>query len=381
MTLETSNPAKQPLEFDIKSLKVTHFAPNGSMDFAATLTNPRPRGIVSTKGSLGPWAVEDPGMTPLHGHYSFEHADLGTFKGIEGTLDSTGAYKGVLRRMIVDGTTDTPNFALSNFGTAMPLHTTFHADVDATNGDTWLDPVNATLGNTHFVARGKVVGLRATITGTGAAGDPNQRNPNQAGHMGGHEVVVNVDVPHGNIADFLRLASHNGDPLLTGDLQMRTSVHVPPGHNPVHERMELKGTFHLDNAQFTNPKIQQRIGELSLRGQGKPQEAKSGAVVDVRSSMQGDFTMANGVITLPDLIYTVPGAEIDLAGTYTVDGGGLAFRGTANMQATVSQMVGGWKGLLLKPADRFFKKGGAGTKVGIHVTGTRADPHFGIDLR
>jgi len=33
------------------------------------------------------------------------------------------------------------------------------------------------------------------------------------------------------------------------------------------------------------------------------------------------------------------------------------------MEATVSKMVGGWKGLLLKPADRFFKKNGAGTEV------------------
>jgi hypothetical protein len=145
--------------------------------------------------------------------------------------------------------------------------------------------------------------------------------------------------------------------------------------------MGLKGTFHLDNVQFTSQKIQQRIGELSLRGQGKPQEAKSGAVTDVRSSMQGDFTMADGVVTLPNLVYSVPGAEIDMAGTYTIDGGGLAFRGSANMQATVSHMVGGWRGLLLKPADRFFKKGGAGTKVGVHVTGTRKDPHFGIDLK
>ncbi len=374
LTLESSNPAKQPLEFDIQSLKVTHFAPNGSMDFAATLTNPLPRGTVNTTGSLGPWTVEDPGMTPIQGNYSFDHADLGTFKSIEGTLDSTGNYKGVLRKLAVDGEADTPNFALSNFGTAMPLHTVFHANVDATNGDTWLDPVEATLGHTHFIARGKVVELKPVPAAKGSQGHGNQ------GHPGGHEITLNVDVQHGNIADFLRLATHNGDPMLTGDLQMKTSLNVPPGHNPVHERMELKGTFHLDNAQFTNPKIQQHIAELSMRGQGKPKEAKSGEAAAVRSAMQSDFTMADGVVTLPNLIYTVPGAEIDLAGTYTIDGGGLAFRGSAKTQATVSQMVGGWKGLLLKPADRFFKKEGAGTKVGVHVYGTRTDPHFGIDF-
>ena len=78
--------------------------------------------------------------------------------------------------------------------------------------------------------------------------------------------------------------------------------------------------------------------------------------------------MANGVIALPDLKYTVPGAQISLSGTYSLDGA-LHFDGTARMHATVSQMVGGWKGFLLKPADRFFKKNGAGTLVPIRCEG------------
>ena len=89
--------------------------------------------------------------------------------------------------------------------------------------------------------------------------------------------------------------------------------------------------------------------------------------------------MANGVIALPDLKYTVPGAEISLNGTYGIDGT-LHFDGTARMQATVSQMVGGWKGFLLKPADRFFKKGGAGALVPIKIRGTRENPEFGVDF-
>jgi hypothetical protein len=53
--------------------------------------------------------------------------------------------------------------------------------------------------------------------------------------------------------------------------------------------------------------------------------------------------------------------------------------GTAKMEASVSKMVGGWKGLLLAPADRYFKKDGAGTEVPIHIEGTREEPKFGID--
>jgi hypothetical protein len=100
----------------------------------------------------------------------------------------------------------------------------------------------------------------------------------------------------------------------------------------------------------------------------------------VRSTMTGDFRMADGVINLPTLEYTVPGAVVNLKGTYGVDSGAIAFEGIAKMEATVSQIVGGWKGFLLKPVDRFFKKGDAGTQVPIYIRGTRDNPQFGIDL-
>jgi hypothetical protein len=96
--------------------------------------------------------------------------------------------------------------------------------------------------------------------------------------------------------------------------------------------------------------------------------------------MQGDFKMANEVVTLPNLKYTVPGAEIDLKGTYGIDGGALDFAGIARTDATVSRMVGGWKGALLKLADPVFKKDGAGAQIPIHVNGTRDDPKFGVDI-
>jgi hypothetical protein len=99
----------------------------------------------------------------------------------------------------------------------------------------------------------------------------------------------------------------------------------------------------------------------------------------IRSQMEGSFHLDHGVIALPDLKYAVPGADIAVNGTYGLDGK-LKFEGTARMQATVSPMVGGWKGFLLKPADRFFRKDGAGTLIPIHVRGSRDAPEVGIDL-
>lgn len=368
LTIETSKPGKLPLEFDIAHVNLRNASANNAMHFDAQLTNPRPAGTIVTSGSFGPWAVDDPGESPVEGEYRFEHADLGVFKGIAGTLDSTGMYQGVLRNIEVDGQTHTPDFKLTHFGTAVPLETTFHATVDGTNGDTWLHPVRATLGQSHFTADGEIVGI------------PVQTLRNGSTRPGGHEIALNVNIVKGQMEDFLRLTSGSGTPILTGELTLKTKLEIPPGVGPVPDKIKLDGNFLLEDAAFTSAKVQNEVGELSMRGQGQPKDAKN-AGEDVRSAIEGNFTMADGTITLPNLKYTVPGAEIDLKGTYGVDGGTLNFKGTARMGATVSKMVGGWKGFLLKPADRFFKKDGAGTLVPIHIDGTEHDPHFGVDFK
>jgi hypothetical protein len=367
LTLETDRPGKLPLEFAIAHIKLTG-STSGTMQFDAQLTNPRPTGTILTTGAVGPWKVDDPGETPLSGSYRFQNANLGVFKGIAGILQSTGKYEGVLRDLVVDGETDTPDFRLTSFGTVVPLHTEFHAHVDGTNGDTLLEPVNATLGQSHFICEGKVVRIPPGTASNGTA------------TPGGHEIALNVTINHGRMEDFLRLASKSGTPLLTGTLALKATLEIPPGSAPVEERLKLKGNFTLDDAQFTSVKIQNDVSQLSLRGMGLPGEARHGQGADVRSAMQSDFAMANAAIALPNLKYTVPGAEIDLTGTYGVHGGLLNFTGTAKTQATVSEMVGGWKGALLKPADRYFRKDGAGTEVPIHVNGTRENPQFGVDL-
>lgn len=368
LTLETSKPGKLPLEFAIAHLNLNGIGTGGPMDFEAELTNPRPVGTIHTKGSFGPWVVDDPGDSPVTGDYRFENADLSTFKGIAGILNSTGHYEGTLREIVVDGETDTPDFRLTSFGTALPLHTKFHANVDGINGDTWLKPVEAVLGQSHFWTEGQIVGVAPIVGGKDGP------------RPGGHDIALTVNVDRGRIEDFLRLASHSGTPLLNGATIMKAELKIPPGPVPVLQRLKLAGTFSLDDVQFTSKNIQDRIGELSARGQGRPKEAKQGADSDVRSSMNGNFQMAGGVVTLPALEYTVPGAVINLKGTYGVDGGKLKFAGTAKMEATVSAMVGGWKGLLLKPVDRYFQKDGAGTEVSIRINGTRANPQLSFDL-
>ena len=372
LTIETSKPGKLPLEFAIAHLRLSNIKSGEPMKFEAELTNPKPVGTIHSTGSFGPWVVDDPGQSAVIGDYKFEHADLGGFKGIAGILSSVGHYQGVLRDLTVDGETDTPDFRLTHFGSPMALHTKFHAHVDGTNGDTFLEPVEATLGGSHFWANGKVVRVVSGGAGPGGANSPDKS---------GHDIAMKVNVDRGRIQDFLRLASKSGEAVMTGDLTTKAEFDISPGQVPVEQRLKLSGTFSLEDVQFASDAIRGRIAELSARGQGRPKAEKNGNQADVRSTMGGTFQMGGGVVTLSTLQYTVPGAVIDLKGKYEVDGGSLDFKGTAKMDAKVSEMVGGWKGLLLKPVDRYFQKEGAGTMVPIHIDGTRESPHFGVDIK
>ena len=364
--LQTEKPGKLPLEFAIRHFEVTDLRSGQPMHFQAQLTNPKPPGEIQSAGSFGPWNVSDPGESPVAGEYQFDHANLSVFKGIAGMLHSTGRYEGTLRNVTVDGETDTPDFQLSQSGNPMDLRTTFHARVDGTNGDTWLKPVEGTIGQSHFRAEGQIVRVLA----------PGEGEKRQSI---GHDIALNITVERARLEDFLHLASRTSTPVLTGDVRVSALLHIPPGPVPVHDKMVLRGRFELNGAEFTNPGVQSRIRELSLRGLGKTGELKFNDPSQVKSEMQGSFHFEAGLLELPEITYTVPGADIDLHGTYFIKKNLLDFSGVAKLQATVSAAVGGWKGMLLKPADRFFKKDGAGAEIPIYISGPHEKPHFGFD--
>jgi hypothetical protein len=142
LTLGTDKPGKLPLRFVIQRLSLRSIGAGKPMDFTAVLTNPKPVGQIESRGFFGPWNADQPGATVVGGTYSFYDADLSTLKGIGGILSSEGGYHGTLDKIVVDGKTDTPDFQVKISGHKIPLHTDFHAIVDGTDGDTYLQPVN-----------------------------------------------------------------------------------------------------------------------------------------------------------------------------------------------------------------------------------------------
>ena len=67
-------------------------------------------------------------------------------------------------------------------------------------------------------------------------------------------------------------------------------------------------------------------------------------------------------MSLRGLTFEVPGARIALNGSYALSNEALDFRGTLRMKATVSQAVGGFKSIFIKPFDALFRKDGIGCR-------------------
>ena len=348
--------AKRPRQFSIQDLTIRGLTVDRPFDYDAQLTNPTPRGLIHARGQFGPWATNDPGLSPVSGRYTFDDADMSTINGLGGTLRSTGAFNGVLEQILVHGETTTPQFSLTTGGAPVPLATRFDACVDGSDGDTYLDRVDATLGSTPIAASGRVEGTVG---------------------VEGRTVALDVKIAKGRIEDVLRLTV-NGAPLMKGALSLDARLKLPPGASPVVRRLQLDGRFDLTKTHFTGRALQAKINEFSRRGRGDVEDPTAD---NVTSDLRGQFALAGGTMRLPSLDFAVPGAEVRLAGHYGLENEALAFEGTVRLQAKVSQTTTGVKSLLLKMVDPLFSRKDAGTVLPIHITGTRTDPKFGVDVK
>jgi len=325
------------------------------MSFRATLTNAKPPGDIQTTGKFGPWDREDVGQTAVTGSYTFRDADLSVFRGITGKLASNGSYRGVLERIEVDGWTDVPDFTVKVSGNPVDLKTRFHAIVDGTDGDTLLQPVEAQFGNSHVTAHGAVQGEKG---------------------VKGKTVALDV-VADGRVEDMLHLATKGKEPPLNGAVRFQSKLTIPPGDVDIAQKLELAGAFVIDSARFRKLDLQQKINALSRKAKGKPGAPPGGTVA---SDFAGNYALDQGVVTLRRFSFRIPGVALNLNGRYGLLNERLDFRGTAQLEAKVSETTTGFKSLLLKAVDPLFKRKNAGAVVPIKITGTRNQPQFGLDL-
>jgi hypothetical protein len=347
-----------PRVFDIEGLVMDGFGAADGARFHGALINPVPRGRIETSGSFGPWNTNEPDDTPIQGEYAFKNADLDTIKGLGGILSSVGTYSGVLERVEVEGQSETPDFRIDVGGQPVPLRTKFKAIVDGTSGDTWLDSVEAVLGQSTIIAKGAVV---------------------RTEDVKGRRINLDVRLDRARLEDLLRLAVKAKQSPITGRVDLVTKFLLPAGTSSVVDRLQLDGRFALAQARFTNIDVQKKITQLSQRGRGN--EEGDGAGESVVSDLKGRFTLRNAQLSFPELTFSVPGAMVELAGTYDLRGETIDFSGNLLTEASLSDMTKGFKSLLARVAQPFFKRPGGGSRVPIRISGSRSNPSFRLDVR
>jgi hypothetical protein len=345
-----------PLLFDITHVRMEHFSLDGPAAYEARLMNPRPRGEIVSRGHFGPWQADHPRLTALSGDYTLTDADMSVFGGIAGTLDSKGRFEGILEAIGVTGTTSMPDFTVETGGHPMPLDTTFDARVDGTNGNTYLDRVSARLADSPLEASGEIAGAPDTE---------------------GKTIRLDVVSDAARLEDLIHLVVSQPEPPMLGHLELRAALVLPPGDRPVPDKLSLDGEFTIRRGQFASDAVQDKVDELSRRGQGQP---KDESIANVLSDFSGHFTLGDGRLRLPNLRFRVRGAEVRLAGSYALRGERLDFEGELRLEARLSQTVTGFKSFLLKVIDPFFRKRGAGAVLPIKVEGTVSEPTFGVDM-
>jgi hypothetical protein len=358
LMIHSKNPEKDPLRFDLHELRLTAVGPREPMNFEALLDNPKPPGLIKTRGAFGPLSVPDVGRSPVSGSYIFEKADLAVFGGIGGTLYSEGEYGGVLERIEVKGSTEVPDFYLKPVQTPVSLATDFNAIVDGTSGDTFLEPVRVQIENSQFEARGGVAKK---------SGEP------------GKTIELDAAGSKGRIEDFLRLAVKSREPLLTGELSFESRIVIPPGKIDILDKLALAGHFNIGSTKFPSAEVQEKVNVLSELGTGQRGKREGPTPDAVVSDVSGEFRLRRGIMEIEKLNFSVPGAKITLLGQYNLLTEEVDFRGELRSDAKVSQMTSGIKSLLLKPIDPLFKRDGVGAVIPIRIGGTRSNVSFGVE--
>src|ERR1700685_1141095 len=202
-------PGKDPLDFEIHHLEINDFSFDRPANFHAILTHPTPKGEIDSIGLFGPWQPEEPSQLPVDAKYNFKNADFRTIKGISGTMNYTGAFKGPLNYLSVQGQTETPDFALNIAGHPERLHTDYDATVDGTNGDVILNRILAKLRNSTLHVKGEVVDMEKQVKG--------------------RTIKRHVVSNDAGIEDFLWLAVKSNQPVMTGSAPLNAHIESAEG--------------------------------------------------------------------------------------------------------------------------------------------------------
>jgi len=351
----SDDPHRPPLRFDVHEAFLNSVRWGKPITYQLKFHNPNPPAELAVRGQFGAWTDGHPQDTPMSGEYSFDHADLGVYRGIAGTLSSTGRFDGVFKHVNVSGTTDTPDFEVTSGGHKVKLTTKFDAYVDVTRGDTFLNRVEARFRRTTVIAHGSIAGSQG---------------------QNGKFAKLRLSSRNGRIEDILGLFVRPARCPMSGAMSLAASVEIPPDGRSFLERVKLNGSFGIDDGSFSTPETQRDVDALSAGARGMSKEDPETVLTDLK----GNVDLSYGVAKFSDLAFQVPGAFSRLHGTYNILNHKVDLHGEMRVDTKISKTSTGMKSLFLKVMDPFFKKKKKGEIVPVHILGTYEKPLFGLDL-
>lgn len=242
-------------------------------------------------------------------------------------------------------------------GKPVALRAHYVAVVDGTNGNTYLDSIEARFLQTALRVSGEVVDL---------PGAPSRR------------IILTVTTSDARAEDLLTLVTRGNPPSIAGAVKLHAQFELPAGSGDIVNRLSLNGEFEMVRAFFESRQTQEKIDALSRRGQGKPGNE---AIYDVTCNIRGNLRVRDAEAQFSMLEFTVPGASASLKGSYGLKTETIDLHGRLRLSSKLSQTTTGIKSVWLRALNPFFKGGSGGSVLPIKITGPRSNPSFGLELR
>jgi hypothetical protein len=341
--------------FPIRQLVIHNLRSGQPISYSVDMQNAWPSGHIVAKGNFGPLLPSNLGATPVSGDFTFTSVKLEDIHGLSGGLSSAGRFSGALTAIEANISSETPDFAVGK-GRRTQLATSTHVTINGLNANIILHSVDVHTGASAVHAEGDIVG------------SPKVTN-------------LEIRVANGRARDILRPFFKSEVPI-TGAVWLHSHARLTPGGDGLTflKRLQMDGVFDIPSERLTNRDTEQKLSDFSQRAQGaKPTERQSAPgdrvlaeTAEVFSSLKGRATVRDGIVSTQRLNFQVPGANVDVNGTFSLHDGSVHMLGDVSMQSDVSHAATGVKSMLLKPLIPFFKKHHAGAKISIAITGS---PH------
>jgi hypothetical protein len=334
--------------FTIRELVIRNLRQGQAISYGIDMQNAKPIGHIQANGIFGPLLPSNLGGTPVSGTFTFSDVSLADIHGISGALSAGGRFHGTLAAIEADTTSNVPNFAVG-IGKPTPIQATAHSTINGLNANIVLHTIELRTGATVIRTRGSIVG------------SPKVTN-------------LDITVTEGRAQDLLGPFLHDEVPV-TGAVWLRSHAYIAPSGKgrKFLQRLRMDGTFDIPAEQLTNRPTEQKLSAFSRRAQ-EPKTPKkeidpSGVGRDVLSSLNGRTEIRDGVVSTERLTFQIPGASVDLTGSFNLRGGDVHLLGDLYMQSDISHVTAGFKSMLLKPLSPFFRKDHAGAVIPIAITG------------